>query len=480
MGPAKDALVTAFATGSVFVVLPILSDRAKDLVRKCAPDNKDAPNAVDVLIPLAFTFPGPGTLMILGFLPFAAWMAGVTITVTQIPAFLLSGLASLFGSTMVAVPFLLNLLRIPADLFQLYVVSDVFTGRFGMFLSGVFTLVFSALGSLALAGVLRIRKRSLIRLGIVTLAMALVGVLGVRLYFTFAVSHEYTAGREFLDRALLMRLPNANKVDAQKAEATGDEKVSALDRIRSRGVIRLGYRADRLPFSFQNSTGQLVGHDIDLAHLLAGDLGVGLELVEVTKENTAELLKSGAVDVVMSGVAISPDGALRVDFTAPYIDETLAFIVPDHRRHEFATRESAQSLRGLKVAVPPLPHLDEQVAHYLDHPETVVIDSPEKFFTDPELNADALVYSAEAGSAWTLLHPEFSVVVPQPDVVRVPVAFPVAPGDDRMRTFLNTWIELKRRNKTLKRLYDYWILGEEDGAAEPRWSVIRDVLGWVR
>lgn len=34
MGPAKDALVTAFATGSVFVVLPILSDRAKDLVRK--------------------------------------------------------------------------------------------------------------------------------------------------------------------------------------------------------------------------------------------------------------------------------------------------------------------------------------------------------------------------------------------------------------------------------------------------------------
>ena len=217
MGPAKDALVTAFATGSVFVVLPILSDRAKDLVRKCAPDNKDAANAVDVLIPLAFTFPGPGTLMILGFIPFAAWMAGATITIGQIPAFLSSGLASLFGSTMVAVPFLLDLLRIPADLFQLYVVSDVFTGRFGMFLSGVFTLTFAALGTCARAGVLRIRKRSLIRLGLVTLAMVLAGVLGVRFFFTHAVSHEYTAGREFLDRELLMPLPEARNLEAGEA-----------------------------------------------------------------------------------------------------------------------------------------------------------------------------------------------------------------------------------------------------------------------
>ena len=40
-------------------------------------------------------------------------------------------------------------------------------------------------------------------------------------------------------------------------------------------------------------------------------------------------------------------------------------------------------------------------------------------------------------------------------------------------------IELKRRNNTLKRLSDYWILGKEDGKPEPRWSVIRNVLGWV-
>ena len=34
-----------------------------------------------------------------------------------------------------------------------------------------------------------------------------------------------------------------------------------------------------LPFTFRNRSGQLVGYDIDLAHVLAGDLGVKLVLV---------------------------------------------------------------------------------------------------------------------------------------------------------------------------------------------------------
>ena len=45
MGPARDAFVTAFATGSVFVVLPLLAEHSKNLVRRCAPESKDAPGA---------------------------------------------------------------------------------------------------------------------------------------------------------------------------------------------------------------------------------------------------------------------------------------------------------------------------------------------------------------------------------------------------------------------------------------------------
>ena len=132
------------------------------------------------------------------------------------------------------------------------------------------------------------------------------------------------------------------------------------------------------------------------------------------------------------------------------------------------------------VAVPDLPHLRKQVMIYLDEPEIVVLESPRQFFEQEKLLCDALIYSAEAGSAWTLLYPGFSVVIPQPDVFRVPIAFAVAQGNEPIRTFLNTWIDLKRRDNTLTRLYDHWILGKTGHSAEPRWCVIRDVLGWVK
>jgi len=48
-----------------------------------------------------------------------------------------------------------------------------------------------------------------------------------------------------------------------------------------------------------------------------------------------------------------------------------------------------------------------------------------------------------------------------------------------LEKFLNTWLLLKEKDGTRKLLYDHWILGKNPHAVEPRWSVIRDVLGWV-
>jgi hypothetical protein len=45
--------------------------------------------------------------------------------------------------------------------------------------------------------------------------------------------------------------------------------------------------------------------------------------------------------------------------------------------------------------------------------------------------------------------------------------------------FINTWIELKRRDGSIDALYRHWILGKQDGKRQPRWSIMRNVLTWV-
>jgi Na+/H+-dicarboxylate symporter len=45
--------------------------------------------------------------------------------------------------------------------------------------------------------------------------------------------------------------------------------------------------------------------------------------------------------------------------------------------------------------------------------------------------------------------------------------------------FINTWIDLKKKDGTLDALYRYWILGQDPAARPVRWSVIHNVLHWV-
>ena len=71
------------------------------------------------------------------------------------PRLALTGLVTFFGSLNVAVPFLLDLFRIPADTFQLFLASGVINSRFGTLVAAMHTLAVALLGTCAMTGALR-------------------------------------------------------------------------------------------------------------------------------------------------------------------------------------------------------------------------------------------------------------------------------------------------------------------------------------
>jgi ABC-type amino acid transport substrate-binding protein len=98
---------------------------------------------------------------------------------------------------------------------------------------------------------------------------------------------------------------------------------------------------------------------------------------------------------------------------------------------------------------------------------------------EPQRRFDAFALPAERGSAWTLIYPQLSVVVPEPGPLKIPLAYPLARHDLAFASFVNTWIDLKRKDGTIDALYRYWILGQDATPRQPRWSILRDVLHWV-
>ena len=477
VGMTRDALITAFATANLFVVLPVLTERAKEMLAEHS-DDETTGSMIDVIIPTSFSFPHTGKIVTLSFILFAAWFAGSALSVDEFPTLIGAGILSLFGSLNMAVPFLLDLHRIPSDMFELFIVTGIINSRFGSMLAAMHTLSIALLGTCAIAGLTRISPRAIARYVIVTGAVTVALFLGVRALFSTVITSKYEAGA-IIQRMQLVAPVTNGTVFRTRTDAGPSAGPMGIDGIRERGSLRVGYIADNLPFAFFNEDSTLVGYDVEMAYVLADDIGVPAEFVPVERATFPQDLESGYCDVVMSGVVVLVDRVSEVLFTDAYRSETLAFVVRDHRRNDFNSRAAIQGLEHPVVAAPRLEHFVASLKRYLPHAEIVYIDHLRDFFDAPEAEIDALIFTAERGAAWCLVHPEFAVAVPFPDVVRVPLAYPVARGNRDLADFLNAWISVQERNGRIERLYDRWVLGRGIQQQNPRWSVIRDVLHWV-
>ena len=477
---ARSAVITAFATGSVFVVLPLLAEKSKELLKDCELQDEDAAGTVDVIVPTVYNFPSTGTVLSLSFVLFAGWTSGAVVSLASYPLFAVSGILSAFGGLYIAMPFLLDMLRVPADTFELFViVNNMVNSRFGSALAAIHVLALAVIGACAMAGTVRVRWKSLARYAVISAVLLTLPILGTRLFFTYVVEHEYTGYQIFADMELSTEPVEATVDRSLAPPSPGPEaSMSVLKRVEQRGVLRVGFLKDLLPFAFSNTAGRLVGFDVEMAHILARELGVKLEFVLVERDRMAQHLAAGSCDIIMSGTAVTTNRSRSMTFSDFYLDQTFAFLVEDHRREEFSDRDRVQSMESLKVGVLDVPYYVARVRAFLPNAEVVALDSPRPYLRG-ELELDALAYSAEAGSAWTLVYPGFSVAIPKPGLIAIPLAYPMPQHDPDWQDFIDTWVRLKKKDGTTARLYERWILGHDAAPSGPRWSVIRDVLHWV-
>jgi Na+/H+-dicarboxylate symporter/ABC-type amino acid transport substrate-binding protein len=475
----RDALVMAFTTGSLFVVLPLLAEQTRAILRDHAELAEQDDHLPEVIIPAAYNFPHTAKIMSLSFVLFAAWFSGAALGPKEYPALAATGVLTLFGSLNVAVPFLLDMFHIPADTFQLFLATSVVNARFGTLLSAVHMIAVALIGTCAVAGRLQFSPRKLLRFGAITAALLTVTVGGTRLLATRFSNTGYDRDTVLAGMHAVRDRGHA-RVFRTAAPPLPAYSGTVLDRVRGRRALRVGYFDDSLPYAFFNTKGDLVGFDVEMAHQLARDLDVELELVPVDRRLFDTGLDPATCDLVMSGTVVTADRALQVRFSRPYLDETIAFVVADHRRAEFATWEDVRAAGALRVGVPNAPYYLKRARQELPAATIVTFGGSGDMFGTMTPPLDALLLTAERGSAYTLLHPEYSVVVPKPQPLKVPLAYIVAGRDDALATLVDTWIELKRRDGTVDELFAHWIQGRDAVPHHRRWSVMDDWIGTRR
>ena len=475
---SKDAVLTALATDSVFIVLPLLIDGVKRLFARFELENDDTSREIEISIPLAFPFPNAGKLLALVFIPFAAWYSGGVIPTEMYPNFIVAGISSLFAKVTVAIPFLLDLVQLPADLFNLFLLAGVIAGRFSSLAGAMHLFTFTTITVCGVTGLIHVRRRALLFGAVLTGVVLLLSIIGSRTYLSGSIQ-QISQQENILDRIEPV-LSQVEFVVLDELAPMPDplrEGESMLDRIERRGVMRVGYNPEKIPFAYVNGHGELAGFDVEMAHQLASDLGVTLEFVPVPIESANAIIEGDLLDIVMTGVVANAERYRDWPVSLPYLEVSPAILVPDHTRELFETEAQVRE-RSFRLAVINEPSYLNLARNYLPNTEVVPINRFQEFFAAEADIADALLMPAEEGSAWTLKYPQFHVATPWKGNPKWPLVYLFGSPDQSMRNFLDSWIYLKRHDGTIDRLYEHWVLGKTAEPREPRWSVVRNVFGW--
>ena len=254
--------------------------------------------------------------------------------------------------------------------------------------------------------------------------------------------------------AASLALPSA----AQNAtQALSSESV--IETIKQREVIKIGLSLF-IPWSMRDKNGELIGFELDVGRKLAEDMGVDVEFIPTSWDGIIPALVAGKFDAIISGMSVTAQRNLTVNFTDPYAYSGLKIL---------ANREMTEGFSSADFNSP-----DVTFAARRGATPAIVI---QKMFPDAEL----LLFDEDGAAAQEVLNGNAHATMASepapsreartyPDVLYVPFdnifdprgeGFAVRKGDPDALNYFNNWIAHNWRTGWLKERHDYWFTTED-------------------
>ncbi|HET7628947.1 MAG TPA: ectoine/hydroxyectoine ABC transporter substrate-binding protein EhuB [Bacillales bacterium] len=101
------------------------------------------------------------------------------------------------------------------------------------------------------------------------------------------------------------------------SEGSGGEQ-SLLAKIKERGYITVGF-SNEAPYAYKDENGKLTGAAVEVARAVFKSMGIELKGQLAEWQQLIPSVKTGKLDVITAGMAITPDRCKQIDFAHPSI-----------------------------------------------------------------------------------------------------------------------------------------------------------------
>ena len=244
-----------------------------------------------------------------------------------------------------------------------------------------------------------------------------------------------------LATAAILSLPFAGQAQAD------------LSTILEAGVVKVGVPESFPPFGSLNLEGEHVGYDVDVAKLIAEDLGVEVEIIPIVSKQRIPFLETNKLDLVISTLGANPERAKSIWFSAAYAP----FYTGAFGKDELGV-ESIDDLSGLKVGLTGGTIEDIQVTE--DAPDgTEILRFGDNAATQAAYVAgqvDVIITSNVVAAALSEANPGLDLATKY--ISKYGASFiGVKKGNFDLLQWVNVWIMHKKLNGTLNEISLEWL-----------------------
>lgn len=225
--------------------------------------------------------------------------------------------------------------------------------------------------------------------------------------------------------------------------------------IQKKGEITVGISV-LPPWIMKNKEGKYIGFEIDIANELARDMGVKLKFKEYQWDEMIPALKKGEIDIIASGLSITPKRSLEINFSIPYSSSGYSVVTNLSLTRDFT---SVKDLNNEKIYIAVVKG-------------TVSADLAKKVFPKAKLDiketadeassavvngtVNAFVSSSPIPEFIALKHPgEVDLPLKKP-LLKTQEAFAINKGNQEMLNFLNSWIIAHQASEWINSSHQYW------------------------
>lgn len=241
----------------------------------------------------------------------------------------------------------------------------------------------------------------------------------------------------------------------------GVASADTLDDILDRGALRVGLEPGYMPFEMTNQRGEIIGFDVDMAKRMAKAMNVKLELVSTAWDGIIPGLITKKYDIIMSGMTLTQERNLKVNFASPYIVVGQTILIKKEYQDQVKSYKDLNDPK-FKVASKLGTTGEQAVKRMIPKATYVSFDTEQEGVMDLiNGKVDAFVYDLPFMAIANAQKNNGKLVFLDKPFTYEPLAWAINRGNSDLLNWLNNFMNQIKSDGTYDKIYEKWFLSND-------------------